>query len=323
MLDWLEVKYTSLIAPFVEQFKPKSSTLWNFRCPFCGDSAINKHKSRGYLYPKEGHLRFKCFNCGTDNNFGLFLKNLNQALHSQYKTEKFKSKKKVDNFKPAHVGEVIEQKKDTLEHLFEPLSDEAIDYLKSRKVDKTDDIWFTSDMSKFAKFFPDKELPKDKRIIFPIRNRKREVVGLSARTIDPKNKMRYVLLNYLDQPLIFGLDKVDIGRKVYVVEGAIDSLHLNNAVAVNGSDLTKVSEFIPKKNQILIFDNQPRNKQIILKMLKACQDGYSMIIWPKNLYEKDINAMVNNYGMEMVNEWLTNVYSGLKLRAKIVDWKRV
>lgn len=324
---WLETKYATLISPLVRNFKAKSGMVWQFSCPICGDSQTRKHLARGYIYPKDNELRYTCHNCGINMSFPFFLKKLNPNLYKHYKLEKFKPKKFIDvgveSYKKIHQKE--SKKKGTIEELFSPLSEKANQYLDDRQISKRDDIFFISDISLVKKYLPneDVDLPKDERIIFPIRNRKKEIVGISARSINPKEKMRYVLLKLKEEPLIFGLDKIDISKQVYVVEGAIDSLHLENAVAVNGSDLKKVSEIIPKENQILIFDNQPKNKEIIKKMLSACEEGHKLVIWPKNLLEKDINQMNKIYGIEKINEWLKNIYKGMACKMKIIDWKRI
>ena len=71
----------------------------------------------------------------------------------------------------------------------------------------------------------------------------------------------------------------------------------------------------------MIFDNQPRNKEVCKIIEKNIDDGYSVVIWPQSIEEKDINDMilagrnVNN----IINE---NIYSGLMAKAKFIAWKR-
>lgn len=323
---WLDKKYASLIKPLVRNFKIKGDDLIAMSCPICGDSATRKHLARGYIYVKDDKTRYMCHNCGISLQFPYFLKRVDPSLYKQYRMEKYKpvKKKKKKEFDYKEIQEKVHVKTG-VEILFEPLNNEAKLYLKRRMIEKIDDLYFTRNMSNFQKFFPEKEkLPNDKRIIFPIRNRNKELVGISARAIDPDVKMRYVLLKVKEgEPLIFGLDKVSLDKDVFVTEGAFDSLHLDNAVAVNGSELLKVSEVIPIEKQILVYDNEPRNKEIIRKMMKAASMGYRVVIWPKNLKEKDINLMVRTHGIDKVRGWLENNYKGLKLRAKLADWKLI
>ena len=74
----------------LEKFKRTKDNLYNFRCPFCGDSKKNKNKTRGYLFQKKGDFIFKCHNCGESKSFSIFLKEIDPTLHSQYTVEKYK-----------------------------------------------------------------------------------------------------------------------------------------------------------------------------------------------------------------------------------------
>ena len=40
----------------------KSNGHYNFRCPYCGDSAKSKLKKRGWLFDYNGKVYYKCFN---------------------------------------------------------------------------------------------------------------------------------------------------------------------------------------------------------------------------------------------------------------------
>ena len=109
---------------------------------------------------------------------------------------------------------------------------------------------------------------------------------------------------------IYGLNNVDWNKKVYVVEGPIDSLFLDNCIATAQSDL-RISK---KDNVILIPDNEPRNKEIVKQIERFINDGYSVVLWPEYVKEKDINEMIlsgksKSEIQKIINE---NVYSGIK-----------
>ena len=38
MCAYIDVKYINMCSSLLEKFKQKTSSLWNFRCPYCGDS---------------------------------------------------------------------------------------------------------------------------------------------------------------------------------------------------------------------------------------------------------------------------------------------
>ena len=66
---------------------------------------------------------------------------------------------------------------------------------------------------------------------------------------------------------IFGLERVNYTQHIFVVEGPIDSLFLDNCIAAGGADLTLDSKIDPSK-VTYIFDNEPRNKEIIKSGVK-------------------------------------------------------
>lgn len=67
-----------------------------------------------------------------------------------------------------------------------------------------------------------------------------------------------------DVPLIYNIQNVDKTKTIYVTEGPIDSLFLPNSIAVGGSDFKKIDDGI-KDNSIIIYDNEPRNEEILKK----------------------------------------------------------
>ena len=64
--------------------------MYNFRCPYCGDSQKHKNKARGYLYIIKNDYNYKCHNCGVTRTFTNFLKDQDTILHDQYVMERYK-----------------------------------------------------------------------------------------------------------------------------------------------------------------------------------------------------------------------------------------
>ena len=87
MPSYIDTKYVNLVSSRLPLFKNKQQGLYNFRCPFCGDSQKSKTKARGYLYQKKTDLFYRCHNCGQSNTFSNFLKQLDGELHKQYVLE--------------------------------------------------------------------------------------------------------------------------------------------------------------------------------------------------------------------------------------------
>ena len=82
-----------------------------------------------------------------------------------------------------------------------------------------------------------------------------------------------------DAPKIYGLDKIDETKPIYITEGPFDSTFVENSVAMCGSDLD-IGSF-GWSNYIWVFDNEPRNREIVERINKTISRGDQVIIWAK------------------------------------------
>ena len=98
---------------------------------------------------------------------------------------------------------------------------------------------------------------------------------------------------------------------------------MDNCIAVAGSDFSKVTSEISKSNSTLIFDNEPRNKEIIKKMRSMGELGYKVCVWPETIKEKDINDMVLNQIPDIIDVINNNTMQGLSLNLAINNWSKV
>ena len=123
-----------------------------------------------------------------------------------------------------------------------------------------------------------------------------------------------------DAPKIYGLDNIKTGETVYVTEGPFDSTFISNSIAMCGAD-GDVSKW-GITNPVWIYDNEPRNKQIVERLSATIDRGDRVVIFPKNILEKDINDMyLSGQNVQKVVE--SNIYQGLEAKLKLQDWKRV
>lgn len=335
-MSWLEEKYAHRISGELRNFKSKRSNriLLEFSCPICGDSAKDERKARCYIYEKEDQLKVKCHNCGYTNPFFIFLKEINPLVYKEYVVEKFgeknRPKKKEDRIFSVG-GDPKTKLKTNLEsplRVLEDLPEKAIAYLEGRKIPSIDDIRYLSDMKKLLPFLDgEMDLYSEERIVIPILNRQGDLTGVSCRTMDADNKLRYINLKFSEESLFYNIQNVNRDDKVFVLEGILDSKFVNNSISVCGSDLLRSSDVIDKENLVLIFDNQPRNKEIINKMVSAVKQNFSIVIWPKDFEKngKDINQMVQNgIDMNLINQIIReNTFSKMKASLKLNSWRKV
>ena len=338
---WLERKYLSQVVSLLDMAKWKNENTLNHRCPYCGDSAKNTYKARGYHFQVGQNFVYKCHNCGKSTSSVNFLKDHFPMIHKEYIKEWLKENGKAprqkkmpsaNEFKFTPREEVLNMKRIDLTAVCFRANEKGVarDFLESRKIpeSKIQDLWFVPQaqtLGLLSDKYKDRVLGDDPRVVIPFFDESGELVGISGRAIND-SPLRYLTMRFLDDvPLIYNIDKVDKSKTVYVTEGPIDSLFLPNAISVGGSDFKKIDDSI-KENAILIYDNEPRNTEILKKINEVIDLGWSVCIWDDRRVSdiKDINDMVLN-GLsqdEIVDIITSNTYSGLSAKVKLKEYAK-
>ena len=338
----IDQKYTQLISPRFEKFQRKSDYLYACRCPLCGDSKKNKSKMRGYIYRKGNDLFFKCHNCGAGTSLGNLIKQLDAGLYKEYVMERYKagetgnnSFKQVTTIAPPRFDkldtDITYENAERCDKL--PDNHFCIQYLKNRRIPKDyyKLLYYTDNYKHFvSEVYPqvDKEITADKRLVIPFYDQYNSLIALSGRALEVSDyKLRYVTLrtNESEDKLIYGMDRVNTNETVRIVEGPIDSLFLQNCVAAGDANLSLVAKSISSGKKVLIFDNEPRNKDIVRMMQDAIKLGHDIVIWPDTIAQKDINEMImaGRTKDEIESIISSNTFSGLEAQTKFVFWKKV
>ena len=323
-MDLIDSKYIGLVSSRLQKFKRVKADLYNFRCPICGDSQKHRNKARGYFYQVKVNTNYKCHNCGASLSFNNFLKKLDPVLHKQYSMEKFKEGHTGKNFVVEEP--VFEFKKPVFKKKLDlPRASEvpvAKEYLERRKIDPTQ-FYFTNKFKQWVntqkKTF-DSTVKDESRIIIPMYDTERNLIGFQGRSLGP-NSVKYitVMLNE-EAPKVYGMDRIDTEKSVYVVEGPFDSTFVNNSIALCGSDGDL--EYLKTYDLIYAYDNEPRNKEIVGRVERCIRDNKRVVIWPRNIVEKDINDMALA-GHDIMGILNTNTYSGLEAQIQFNNWKKV
>jgi transcription elongation factor Elf1 len=322
-MDFVDVKYINLISARFQKFKKVKNNLYNFRCPICGDSQKNKSKARGYLYQVKNNINFKCHNCGVNVSFNNFLKQIDPVVHKQYTFEKFKEGHTGKNFT------VEEPKFNFKSPTFKPKLDlpkasenaAAKDYLVKRKLNP-DKFYYTDKFKSWTNSIKevfDDTTQDEPRIIIPLFYQN-TLVGFQGRALGSR-KIKYitVMLND-DAPKIYGLDEIQKNKTIYITEGPFDSTFICNAIAMCGADADISNWGI--SNPVWIYDNEPRNAEIVSRISRTIERGERVVIWPSNVNEKDINDMVLS-GLDVQSVIELNTYSGLEAKLKFTTWKKI
>ena len=319
-----------MVGPRLSLFTKKKADLFNFRCPYCGDSQKKKNKARGYLFKVKNDFVYKCHNCGVGRTFANFLKDQDTFLHDQYVMEKFKDGRTgkgttVPNPKFNFKAPVFRKNDINLEKISDlNTSHPAREYLEKRGIKDLDYFYYCPKFKAWTnqqkKTF-DTLRQDSPRIIIPFRDKDGRLFGYQGRSLAPTAKMRYITIMLdEDKPKIFGQDKINYEKEVYIVEGPFDSTFIDNSVAMAGSDVDPRT--FGWSNYIWIYDNEPRNREIVNRISKSVDRGDKVVIWPKNIQQKDINDMhLAGHDVQKVVE--SNVYHKLEANLKLNDWKRV
>jgi transcription elongation factor Elf1 len=333
---WIDKKYVSLLSPKLEKFAWKKNNLANFRCPICGDSKTNKLKTRGYVYPQKGGMAFKCHNCNAGMSVSSLIKTLDGNLYREYLAENYregngKQERKYENT----VLPVFEKPKfvDIDLPSIESLPDQhyAKVYMKSRKLPKESlhRFYYASDFKLFCdQLIPnhDKKLKeKEPRIIIPFLDAEKNIIAIQGRSLEADAKIRYMTIKVDEYaPKIYGLERHDKKKRTYVTEGPFDSEFLPNSLAAAGSSLMDTMRFVDIDNTVYIYDNEPRNKEIVNQMMKVVDAGLFIFIWPAFIAKKDINeCILSDFSKsEMQSIIDSNTHKGLEARYRIQSWKK-
>ena len=323
-MDIVDSKYIGLISSRLQKFKRVKADLYNFRCPICGDSQKHKNKARGYIYPLKADMNFKCHNCGASTTFNNFLKTIDPTLHKQYVMEKFKERN-------VGRGSIIPEPKFNFKKpvfrskLNLPRASEvpiATKYLEKRKINPNL-FYFTNEFQKWTNTHKQtfNNINKDEsRVIIPLHDTEKNLIGFQGRSLGP-NSVKYITVMLSeDAPKIYGLDKIDERKPIYITEGPFDSTFVENSVAMCGSDLDIRS--FGWSNYIWVFDNEPRNREIVSRIERCINRGDKVIIWPSHIQEKDVNEMIlAKYDICTILEGST--HSELTAKLKLNLWKKV
>ena len=322
-MDYVDSKFIGLVSSRLEKFKRVKSNLYNFRCPICGDSKKNKSKTRGYLYAVKANTNFKCHNCGASMSLNNFLKQVDPAVHKQYVMEKFKEGHTGRSFVIEEPEFKFEAPKFKKKLKLPKASDHprSAGYLTARKLNP-DDFYYAEHFKKFVNSLKqtfDDTKHDEERIIIPLYYEK-NLIGLQGRSINP-NPVKYITVMLDDDaPKIYGLDNIRRDAPVYITEGPFDSTFIRNAIAMCGADANVDRWGI--SNRVWIYDNEPRNREIVNRISKTIDSGDSVVIWPEGIDDKDINDMVMS-GLDVQSVIESNTYSGLQAKLKFTTWKKI
>lgn len=346
MSAYIDKSFINRVGLTLRNFSWKKETLANCSCPICGDSDKNKSKARGYFFEKGNQYLYKCHNCGHACNLNTFLKQVNPSLLKEYRLESWKDNQTHERKEEPMLKTLLFDKPKISEYLKDCT---RVDLLESdhpckqfvihRNIPKSDwkRLYYTKDFGSFMKRMnpATKACGEEERLVIPFYNKNGDVVAAQGRVLNftgeskARHTVKYITVksDAIDpsERLWYNQWNVNPKKKIYIVEGPIDSMFLKNAIAMVGAGaIDNIPNHLKKSVGVYVLDNEPRNKQICDYMQKLIDLGKNICIWPTTVFEKDINDMIYTRTSKEI-QWIIdkNTFSGLEAKLRLQNWRKV
>lgn len=337
---FVDVKYASMLNTRLRNFKQKGEYLWNASCPVCGDSKKNQSKARLFIFRVKTTLFVKCHNCGHSTNLSNFLKYVDPILHQEYVVENYKEqgpqlsilRQQID-IVPAIIQapEISDTVLDSIKRLDKLSIDHpAVRYCIKRKISTSvfHLLYFAPRFKHFVnKCIPNKFKDYDDehpRLVIPFFNNHGKCFAFQGRAFGKETPKYYTIKLDDNAEKIFGMERINYSKRVYILEGPIDSLFIPNSIAVSGSSFNSASIEALKTNATVVYDNEPRSKELTKLIKKTIDQGFSVCLWPDTVEEKDVNEMImaGRTVEEIMDIIRNNTYSGVEAQLKYATWRK-
>lgn len=334
---WLEQKYIGMMSNRLDRFKKTKTNHWNFRCPLCGDSQKSKYKARGWIFPKDkGGLLYHCHNCNMTLGIDKLIETVDPILYQEFVREKIvegmspKKKTEVEIFAdkmkpPQFVKDTPLKKLKKISQL--DFNHPVKKYVTDRCIPNQyhSKLFYAPRFREFVRSIDTQLMQQNEydepRLIIPFIDEDKNLFGFQGRSFRP-DVIRYLTIMIdKNKPKIFGLDTCDRSKTHFILEGPIDSMFVDNSVAMAGGsiDWSYVNEY-----SVFVFDNEPRSKETCAKIEKIIDKGCRVVIFPEFIKSKDINDMIKNNETDDTNALLCgNISSGLEAKIIYTTWKKI
>ena len=208
-------------------------------------------------------MNYFCHNCGKSTTASKVIELIDADIYKEYVKERF-----VGNTETEYKFDApkFEKKDPKLKDLVpinkldstHPASQVLVD--RSIPSEHYDKFFLCHKFCSWAEISSNKDHP---RLVIPFYDEDGKVFAAQGRAFG-KETPKYLTVKFDDKPKIFGLERVDWSKRVYVVEGPIDSLFLPNALAVAGADFIHLP--LDKEDVTVILDNEPRSREKVKRM---------------------------------------------------------
>lgn len=338
---WLEQKYIGLISNRLDRFKRIKNNAFNFRCPVCGDSQKSRTKARGNIFQIEnGHFLYHCHNCNITMGMDKFIEFVDPLAYQEFVKEKISiNVSPYDSARSMVPSAVLADKmksptfvKDTALKTIKKISQLKFDhpakqYIDTRKIPTKyhSKLFYAPRFRQFVRSINTDLMQESEfdepRLIIPFLDEEKNLFGLQGRSFK-KDGIRYLTIMIdKSKPKIFGLDTCNRNKTHYIFEGPIDSMFVENSIAMAGGSIN--FDYV-NEHSVFVYDNEPRSAETCAKISKVIDKGHSVVIFPEWVQSKDINDMYLKDGIVEIDKLLyDNISHGLEAKIYFTAWKKI
>ena len=249
----------SVLSAKFEKYR-KLGDKYNFRCNVCGDSQKNKSKQRGYILKNRIPWVYYCQNCQASMAVTRWLKTYFPEYWKEYLKQ---SRRPNEKEQPKlNIPQVLYNEKKDLKTFVPILKGEtelfktAIDLCQSRLIPKEVwQHWYVSEGGVFKN-----------RLIIPYFDNNGKIYNYQGRALIKELEPKYISRIGESFNKVYNYYNADKELPVMITEGVIDSLFLENSIAVSGLKKvfdSKVFEF-KKRYYLLDSDKDAQKKNVEL-----------------------------------------------------------
>ncbi len=339
----LEIQYVNRLGVYLSNFKQTKPRHWAFSHTCEKNEPGRKQKVRGSIYEiKDGEpFNVKCFHCGYSVKFTTLLKEISPSLYDEYRLHFYREPSLT---KPEVAQKALEAVfKDRPEYFVDEslkglipvtslsATNPVIRFLERRMIPKNkyNLLYVVKNFYEWAsKFKEEFKNSKDDspRLVLPYFDLHGRVLGFTARAFSPAIEPRYIHIRIdKDKDFVYGTERIDPSKTIFVTEGQIDSLFIDNCVAVGGAHYGTDFMKSIKTNCVIIPDNDwKRNPQVGKQLKKVIKEGYKICFMPDTVAGKDIND-IHKAGMSLkeIREMiLENTKSGLQAELEFATMRK-
>jgi len=208
-------------------------------------------------------------------------------------------------------------------------------YVQGRRIPEVfyHELYYTDDLRGVFKAIPrySERVPKqaESALLIPFFDDSDSLQFLQARVLDPGAKKRYQTFQITDNGTkIWGLDRVNWNQRVWVFEGPIDAMMVNNGIAVAGGTLTAEIKYLTEKCKagfVFVFDNDYKtNYEVFYHFKKSIDANIPVVFFDKYFTYKDVNeAIQDGWSRELLYLYLCqNVKQGLTAQLALSEFKQ-